>query len=78
MTKTTHINIQCPQCSQTDFELPDNVQDDDFVKCVFCGNQIMLCDLKEIGIEQAKEAVIPEVKREIEDLLAKSFKGFLK
>ena len=38
----------------------------------------MLCDLKEIGIEQAKEAVIPEIKREIEDLLAKSFKGFLK
>ena len=78
MTKTTHINIQCPQCSQTDFELPDNVQDDDFVKCVFCGNQIMLCDLKEIGIKQAKEVVIPEVKREIEDFLAKAFKGFLK
>ena len=78
MTRTTHINIQCPQCGQTDFELPDNVQDDDFVKCVYCGNQIMLCDLKEIGIEQAKEVVIPEVKREIKDFLEKSFKGFLK
>ncbi len=78
MSITTHINIQCPQCGQTDFEQPENVQDDDFVKCVFCGNQIMLCDLKEIGIEQAKEIVIPEVKKEIEEMFRKSLKGFRK
>lgn len=78
MIKTTHVTIQCPQCGHTDFEQPENVQDDDFVKCVFCGHQIMLCDLKEAGIEQAKEIVIPEAKKEIEEMLKNTFKSMLK
>lgn len=78
MVKTKSIAIQCPQCGNTDFEQPDNVQDDDFVKCVFCGNQIMLCDLKEAGIEQAKQAIIPEAKKEIETMLKKALKGKFK
>lgn len=76
MIKTTHVNIQCPQCGKTDFEQPENVQDDDFVKCVFCGHQIILSDLKELGIEQAKATVLPEVEAEIMAMLKKSFKGF--
>lgn len=76
MLKTTHINLQCPQCGQTNFEYPDNVQDDDFVKCVFCGHQIMLGDLKEVGIEQAKAVVLPEIKAEVIAMLKKSLKGF--
>ena len=54
------------------------MQDDDFVKCDGCGFQIMLADLKEVGVEQAKEIVIPEAKKEIEKMLKKAFKGRLK
>ncbi|MGN5091092.1 ECs_2282 family putative zinc-binding protein [Aeromonas hydrophila] len=78
MIKTTHVSIQCPECDHTEFEQPDNVQDNDFVKCNSCGFQIMLADLKEVGIEQAKEIVIPEAKKEIEKILKKAFKGRLK
>lgn len=78
MIKTKNIAIQCPQCSHSDFKRPDNVQDDDFVKCVFCGYQIMLCDLKEVGVEQAKTAFIAEAKKEIEEMLKKAFKGKFK
>jgi hypothetical protein len=38
----------------------------------------MLADLKEVGVEQAKEIVIPEAKKEIEKMLKKAFKGRLK
>jgi hypothetical protein len=74
--KTDHIQIQCPECGHTEFEQPDNVQDDDFVKCNQCKFEVMLCDLKEVGIEQAKEVVIPEAKKEIEKMLKKALKGF--
>ena len=75
MIKTDHINIQCPECGHTEFEQADNVQDDDFVKCNQCMFEIMLSDLREVGIEQAKEVVIPEAKQEIEKMLNKAFKG---
>ncbi|MDI5835643.1 ECs_2282 family putative zinc-binding protein [Shewanella xiamenensis] len=74
MNNTMHVSIQCPACGHADFEQPDNVQDDDFVKCNGCGFQIMLADLKEAGVEQAKA----EAKREIERMLKKAFKGRLK
>ncbi|MDO6617959.1 MULTISPECIES: hypothetical protein [unclassified Shewanella] len=76
MIKTESIQIQCPQCGETEFEQPDNVQDDDFVKCNHCKFEMMLADLKEVGIEQAKEVIIPEAKKEIENMLKKAFKGF--
>ncbi|ROQ29641.1 hypothetical protein EDC28_1025 [Gallaecimonas pentaromativorans] len=38
----------------------------------------MLADLREVGIEQAREVVIPEAKKEIEKMLKKAFKGRLK
>lgn len=78
MIETTHISIQCPECGHTKFEQPDNVQDDDFVKCDGCGFQIMLADLKEAGIEQTKEVVIPEAKKEIERRFKEIFKGRFK
>lgn len=31
----------------------------------------MLCDLKEVGVQQAKEVIIPEAKKEIEAMLKK-------
>jgi predicted nucleic-acid-binding Zn-ribbon protein len=74
--KTDHIQIQCPECGHTEFEQPKNVQDYDFVKCNQCKFEVMLCDLKEAGIEQAKEIVIPEAKKEIEKMLKTALKGF--
>ena len=76
MIETDHIQIQCPECGHTEFEQPENIQDDDFVKCNECKFEIMLSDLKEVGIEQAKEIVIPEAKKEIEKILKNAFKGF--
>jgi hypothetical protein len=38
----------------------------------------MLSDLKEAGIDQAREIVIPEAKKEIEKMLKKAFKGLKK
>lgn len=76
MIKTDRVQIQCPECGHTEFEQPENVQDDDFVKCDQCGFEIMLSDLQEAGVEQAKEAVIPEVRKEIEDMFKKVLKGF--
>lgn len=78
MIKTSSISIQCPQCGHTEFQQPENVQDTDFVKCNFCGHEIMLSDLREVGIEQAKEIVIPEAKKAIEEILKKAFKGKFK
>lgn len=74
MLKTTHVNVQCPQCGHTDFQWPENVQDEDFVKCNFCGYEILLADLKQVGIEQVKAAVLPEVKAEVIAMLKKSLK----
>lgn len=78
MSKTRLLAIQCPQCGHTDFEQPEDVQDGDFVKCVFCGHKIMLCDLKEAAVSQAKEVIMPEAKKEIEKMLKKALKGKFK
>jgi len=48
------------------------------VKCDFCGLEIKLCDLKDAGLEQAKQIVIPEAKKALEDIIRKKFKGMWK
>lgn len=76
MLKTDRIEIQCPQCGHNEFEHPENLQDNDFVKCNNCHFEIMLADLKEVGIEQAKDVIIPKVKLEAEKMFRNLFKGF--
>lgn len=76
MLKTDRIEIQCPQCGHNEFEHPESLQDNDFVKCNNCHFEIMLADLKEVGIEQAKDVIIPEVKLEAEKMFRNLFKGF--
>jgi len=76
MIKTDHIQIQCPECGHTEFEQPDNVQDDDFVKCNQCKFEIMLCDLREAGSEQVREIVIPAATKKFEKMLKKVSKRF--
>ncbi len=76
MIKTDHIDIQCPQCGHDEFKHPENLKDNDFVKCNNCYFEIMLADLKEVGAGQAREIIIPEAKSEIENMFKNAFKGF--
>lgn len=48
------------------------------VACTFCGAEIILADLKEVGLEQAKAVAIPEAKKAMQDILKKTFKGRFK
>ena len=75
MIETDCIEIQCPQCGHNEFQHPENLQDNDFVKCNNCHFEIMLADLKEVSFEQAKDIVIPEVKAEAEKIFRNLFKG---
>lgn len=73
MIKEKSVATKCPQCGHVKFELPENAQDTDFVKCVLCGHQIMLCDLREVGIAQARKEVIAEAKKISREMIKKVF-----
>ena len=75
MIKTEQVEIQCPQCGHNEFECLDNMDDNDFIKCNNCHFEIMLSDLKEVGFEQAKEVVIPEIKAEADRIFKSLFKN---
>lgn len=75
MIKTEQVEIQCPQCGYNELECLDNMGDNDFIKCNNCHFEIMLSDLKEVGFEQAKEVVIPEVKAEVDRIFKNLFKN---
>lgn len=75
MLKTTQFHVQCAQCGNAEFLWPEHPQDDDFIKCNFCGYEVLLADLKQIGVEQVKAAVLPELKAEVMSALKKSLKG---
>jgi len=72
------IPIQCPQCCSTEFEKKENSLETDFVKCHLCGHHIMLEDLKEVGVEQAKEIAINMAKKEMEKMVKDFAKRFNK
>lgn len=78
MIKTKQFVIQCPQCGNEEFHVPENAHDEDIVKCGFCNFEVALFELRAIGIEQAKRVVIPEAKKAIEDMMKKAFKGWRK
>ena len=33
LVKNQEVIIKCPDCGHTKFEMPDNAQDDDLIKC---------------------------------------------
>lgn len=78
MIKTQSVTIQCPQCGNEEFKVPENAQDEDLVVCGFCNFEITLCELRKVGVDQARAIVVPEAKKAIEDMLKKAFKGFKK
>jgi hypothetical protein len=70
--------IQCPQCGGTQFDQPQVVSDGDWVTCVTCAQSFPLDDIRQVGLDQAMEVVIPDVKAEVEKMLKDLFKGKFK
>ncbi|KAB0514166.1 hypothetical protein [Pseudomonas koreensis] len=71
--------IQCPQCGGgIEFEQPQVLSDGDWVTCVTCTQSFPLDDIHQVGIDQAMEVVIPEIKAEVEKMLEGLFKGKFK
>lgn len=78
MKESTDMTIKCPQCGCTKFEQPDNIKSSDFVKCGGCNFEITYADLIECATEQAKEEVMPDVKKEVERMIKKLLRGLSK
>lgn len=70
--------IQCPQCGGTQFEQPQVVSEGDWVTCATCAQSFPLDDIRQVGLDQARNVVIPEIKAEVEKMLKGLFKGKLK
>ncbi len=68
------FNIPCPECGGTQFELPEPLEDDSFVKCATCGFETVLADFREHGVEKAKEQATEQVKQQLTKELRKYFK----
>ncbi len=68
------FSIPCPECGGTDFHLPDQLEDDSFVKCGQCGFEVMVCDLEEHGLYEAKEHVTKHVKQQLQKEIRRLFK----
>ncbi len=68
------FSIPCPECGGTEFHRPDPLEDDSFVKCDQCGFEVMVADLKEHGLHEAKEHVAKQVQKQLKKELRKFFK----
>lgn len=62
------FQVPCPKCGGTDFEIPENMEDSSFVKCVKCGFEAVLEDLREHGTELAKNYAIDEIKKQMKKM----------
>ena len=67
-------SVPCPDCGGTGFPFPDNTDDDSFVTCDQCGLEITVSDLREHGLEHAKEYAVDKIRAEIKKKLCKYFK----
>lgn len=65
-------SMQCPQCGQTEFEIPDNVQEYDLVKCNFCHYELTVNDLHAANVEQVEQIVHDNAK----EVIAQQMKKF--
>jgi ribosomal protein S27E len=80
------LEIRCITCGDTKFEFKEDYS---WIKCVRCGKEYLggkdeLIELNQENIDNAidenKEEILKEAKKEISEMLKKSFKGnkFLK
>jgi len=70
-----HHTIQCTQCGGTKFEVPQVLHDGEWVTCTTCTQSFPLDDIRQAGLDQAREIVIPQVKAEMEKIFKNLFKG---
>ncbi|WP_339434527.1 hypothetical protein [Pseudomonas orientalis] len=78
MIKAQQFVIQCPQCGNEEFHIPHDAQDEDVVKCGFCNFEIVLAELREVGLEQARKVLLPEAKIALDNMLKSALKGWKK
>lgn len=71
--RTQQYSMQCPQCGGEQFEMPDNPQDHNWVKCNFCNHKLTVADLKEVNQEQIA-AVAKELAEKVLDKQIKKIK----
>lgn len=64
-------SMQCPQCGQTEFEMSDNVQVHDLVKCNFCHYELTVNDLRAANVEQVEQIVRDNAKEVITQQMKK-------
>jgi DNA-directed RNA polymerase subunit RPC12/RpoP len=69
-----NFSIPCPECGGTDFEVPEPLEDDSFIKCAQCGFEVLLADIKEHGLEKAREHVTDQIQKQLKKEFGKLFK----
>lgn len=72
--KTQKYSMQCPQCGGEQFEMPENPQDHDLMRCNFCNHKLTVAELKEANHEQMMAAT----KEQAQEPLAEQIKKFRK
>lgn len=72
--KTQEYSMQCPQCGGEQFEMPENPQDHDLVRCDFCNHKLTVAELKEANHEQ----MMAVAKEQAQELLAEQIKKLKK
>lgn len=68
---TLQLTMQCPQCGHEQFEMPENPQEYDLVKCNFCNYELTVIALREANQEQIMAAAKEHAKKAIEAQLKK-------
>ena len=68
------FQIPCPKCGGNRYRIPENADDDSLIECDKCGFTASLQDLREHGLELAKDHVLEEVQKEIKRNLGRYFK----
>lgn len=72
--RTQQYSMQCPQCGGEQFEMPENPQDYDLVRCNFCNHKLTVAELKEANHEQ----MMAVAKEQAQEPLAEQIKSLKK
>lgn len=73
------IVLLCPVCGNSEME---HSEDSDIIKCISCGKESTKDELIqdngtsiELQVDEIKKEIVKDVKKEIDDMLKKAFKG---
>lgn len=68
------FQIPCPKCGGHEYRIPENADEDSLIECDKCGFTASLQDLREHGLQLAKDHVLGEVQKQIKKSLGRHFK----